>query len=157
MIVIEPRKFAMGNKSTPAREWFRRFVRHKMFLLIVGGAAGTLLRYGVGQWFKSHPWGQVFPFGTLIINVIGSFILAFVTVVIENRLRPEYSDPTNLLICIGFCGGFTTFSTFEMETYRLINYGSWLYALGNVVGSVLAGFAGVVLGVTLAHFFFPEG
>jgi CrcB protein len=147
----------MGKNDGSGRELLRRVVRHKMFLLFVGGALGTLLRYYIGHWFKSHPWGQVFPFGTLIINVAGSFILAFATVVIENRVLPEHADPMNLLICIGFCGGFTTFSTFEMETYRLIALGSWLYALGNVFGSVVAGFAGIVVGVTLGQFLFPQG
>jgi CrcB protein len=128
-----------------------------MVWLLVGGAVGTLLRYWVGQWFKSHPWGQIFPFGTLFINVTGSFILAFATAVIQTRLRPEYTDQMNMLICIGFCGGFTTFSTFELETFRLVNDGSWLLALCNVVTSVVAGFIGVILGVKLAQFLFPQG
>jgi CrcB protein len=128
-----------------------------MVWLLVGGAVGTLLRYWIGHWLKSHPWGQVFPIGTLFINVAGSFILAFATVVIQTRLRPEYADHMNLLICIGFCGGFTTFSTFELETYSLMNNKSYLLAFGNVASSVLAGYTGVLLGVKLAQFLFPQG
>jgi CrcB protein len=135
---------------------YRRLMRHKMIWLLIGGAVGTLTRYVVGQWFKSHPLGQIFPLGTLFINVAGSFILAFAASVIQNRLLPEYVDRMNLLICVGFCGGFTTFSTFEWETYQLISKGSWWLAFYNVSASVLAGFVGVFFGVKLAQFWFPE-
>ena len=88
-------------------------------------------------------------------NVAGSFILGFASVVILERLRPEY-QPLYLLVGTGFCGGFTTFSTFELETLKLVRDGSWWPALANVLASVLVGFLGVLLGVTLAGLLFPR-
>jgi len=126
-----------------------------MIILMVGGALGTYLRYVIGRWFNTQPWGQVFPFGTLFINVSGSFVLAAAAMIIYERLPPEHQD-WYLLIGTGFCGGYTTFSTFEWETFQLIRNGSWWYALANVVGSVLAGFVGVILGVMAVGLTFPR-
>lgn len=135
--------------------WLSVLLRNRAVLLMVGGALGTYLRYLVGRWFDSQPWGQEFPFGTLFINVTGSFILAAAAVVILERLPPRHQD-WYFLIGTGFCGGYTTFSTFEWETFRLVRDGSWWHALGNVVGSVVAGFLGVLLGVTLIAALFPR-
>jgi CrcB protein len=126
-----------------------------MVLLIVGGAVGTYLRYWLSRWFNSQPWGQSFPYGTLFINVSGSFILGAAAVVILERLPPRHQD-WYLLVGTGFCGGYTTFSTFEWETFRLVRDGSWWYALANVLGSVLAGFVGVLLAVALVSSVFPR-
>ena len=127
-----------------------------MLLLMLGGALGTYLRYGVGKWFNSQSWAQGFPYGTMFINVTGSFILGAAATLIYEYLRPEYGN-LYLLIGWGFCGGYTTFSTFEWETLKLVRDGSWEYALANVVASVVAGFIGVVLGVALVHWILPEG
>ncbi len=126
-----------------------------MILLMVGGALGTYLRYEIGKWFDSHPWGQAFPLGTLFINVTGSFILAVAAMILLKRLPPEYGD-WYLLIGTGFCGGYTTFSTFEWETFKLVRDGSWGFALGNVFGSVVAGFVGVLLGVLAVEWIFRQ-
>jgi CrcB protein len=126
-----------------------------MLLLLLGGALGTYLRYLVSKWFDLQPWAQGFPYGTLVINVSGSFILAAAAVLILERLPPEHQD-WYLLIGTGFCGGYTTFSTFEWETFKLVRDGSWGYALANTFGSVLAGFVGVLLAVLLAGFLFPR-
>ena len=146
-----------GDKQGPGPlgAWLRGMARRKMLLLILGGAVGTCLRYQVGRWFNDQPWGRVFPWGTLVINVTGSFILAFAAVLIKKRLPPEY-DYLYLLIGTGFCGGYTTFSTFEWETYKLVRDGSWGLAFANVAGSVVAGFVGVLLGVLLVGLLFPR-
>src|SRR5205807_8098605 len=130
-------------------------LRNKMVILMLGGALGTYLRYVVGRWFAMQPWGQGFPYGTLFINVSGSFVLAVAAGIILERLPPEHQD-WYLLIGTGFCGGYTTFSTFEWETFKLVRDGSWWYALANVLGSILAGFLGVVLAVTLAGLVLPR-
>ncbi len=126
-----------------------------MVWLLIGGAVGTYARYRVGRWFNLQSWGQSFPYGTLFINVSGSFILGIAAVLILERMRPEYQD-WYLLIGTGFCGGYTTFSTFEWETFKLVRDGSWPLALANVFGSVLAGFVGVILGVALVNSVLPK-
>jgi CrcB protein len=126
-----------------------------MVWLLVGGAVGTYARYWLSRWFNTQPWGQDFPYGTLVVNVSGSFILGVAAAVILERLAPEYQD-WYLLIGTGFCGGYTTFSTFEWETFKLVRDGSWWLALANVLGSVLAGFLGVLLAVAVAGAVFPK-
>lgn len=134
----------------------RGLLRHKMLLVMLGGAVGTALRYWIGRWLGQHPWAQVFPpLGTLLINVTGSFILGAAAAIILDRLPLEHRD-LYLLIGTGFCGGYTTFSTFELETYNLVRDGSWRLALVNVFGSVVAGFLGVVAAVALVGLVFPK-
>ncbi len=125
----------------------------KMLLLMLGGALGTYLRYGLGEWFRSQPWAVGFPYGTMFINVTGSFVLALAALMILDRL-PQHQD-WYLLIGTGFCGGYTTFSTFEWETFKLVRDGSWWLALANVLGSVIAGFLGVLAGVAVVGLLFP--
>lgn len=143
----------MGERP---REWLYRLARNKMLLLMLGGAVGTYARYLLGRWLGQHPWAQVFPpLGTFVINVTGSFILGAAAAVILERLPPERQD-WFLLVGTGFCGGYTTFSTFEWETFKLVREGSWGLALANVVGSVVAGFLGVVLAVALVGLLLPK-
>jgi CrcB protein len=127
-----------------------------MILLIIGGALGTCLRYWLGKWFNEQPRASGLPYGTFVINVSGSFLLGAAAVLIQERLPAEYGN-LYLLVGTGFCGGYTTFSTFEWETFTLVRDGSWWYALANVAGSVLVGFAGVLLGVAVVSWIFPRG
>lgn len=145
----------MGVQLDGLRERLSDLASNKILLLMLGGAFGTYLRYAIGKWFNSQPWAQGFPFGTLFVNVTGSFILAAAAMILLERMPPKYQD-WYLLIGTGFCGGYTTFSTFEWETFKLVRDGSWWYAFGNVVGSVLAGFVGVLLGVMLINILFPR-
>jgi len=145
----------VGMRNGVLARWLGLFLRNKMLWLMVGGAVGTAARYLIGRWFNAQPWGQVFPYGTLVINVSGSFILGLAFMIIQERLPPEYQG-WYLLIGTGFCGGYTTFSTFEWETFQLVRDGSWWYALANVFGSVLAGFLGVLLAVFLVGLVFPR-
>jgi CrcB protein len=110
----------------------------------VGGAAGTLARYGVGG--LAQRLSATFPVSTLLINVVGSFLLGFL---MRWLLGTAASPELRAALTIGFCGGFTTFSTFSYETARLMESGSWAragtYVALSVLGSLLATFAGFVV------------
>lgn len=137
------------------KNWLLGLATSKVVWLMAGGAMGTYARYALGKWFDSQSWGQSFPYGTLVINVSGSLLLGVAAVVILERLPPEHQD-WYLLIGTGFCGGYTTFSTFEWETFKLVRDGSWWLALANVAASVLAGFLGILVGVALTNGLFPR-
>ena len=126
----------------------------KPLLLFLGGGLGTVVRWWLSSWVASQRWANGLPWGTFIINVSGSFILGAAAVLILERLPPQHRD-WFLLLGTGFCGGYTTFSTFEWETYQLLDDGSWRLAAANIVGSVLAGLAAVWLAVRLAHVIWP--
>jgi fluoride exporter len=125
-------------------------VLHKVWWVGFGGFLGANARYWLGGWVQER-WGSAFPWGTFVINISGSFILGlFLTLVTERYALP--SAPTlRLVVAIGFVGAYTTFSTFEFETLALVSSGVWLRALGNALGSLLAGFAAVWLGVLLGR------
>lgn len=144
-----------ATKMPALRKLLTRVLGSNMLLIMLGGAVGTYLRYGVGRWFSTQPWGQVFPYGTLFVNVVGSFLLGIVATVVLERLPPEYQD-WYLLLGTGLCGGFTTFSTFEWETFKLVRDGSWALAAGNVLVSIFAGFIGLVAGVILVGLLLPR-
>ena len=145
----------MAKEVGVIADWLQALARHPLILVMVGGAIGTAVRYGISRWLGAYPWAQTFPYATLVINVSGSFILGLTVVLIRERLPIEYHD-WYFLIGTGFCGGYTTFSTFEWETFQLVRDGSWLQALANVLGSVVAGFAGVLLAVLLVGLLFPK-
>ncbi len=114
----------------------------------LGAAVGANLRYGLSIW-AARQWGASFPYGTLLINVSGSFAIGVVLVLLTSRLAA--SDSWRLLLVTGFLGGFTTFSTFSYETYNLLISGSWLAAGLNILGSVGLGLVGVIVGAGLAR------
>ena len=121
----------------------------KITLLALGGAVGTNARYWLGRWVASHEWAQHFPLGTFLINVSGSIVFAVVAVLcLEKDQTPRHAE-WFLLAATGFCGAYTTFSTFEWETFQLIRGGHWPLALLNVLGSVLAGFIALTIVVNL--------
>jgi fluoride exporter len=125
-------------------------VSHPIFLVGLGSAVGGVLRYYLGRFVDTGLGGPDFPWGTFAINVSGSFVLGVLALLINERLPPDFRW-AYLLLGTGFCGGFTTFSTFEWETFQLVRGGSMWLALGNVFGSVLAGFAGVFLALLVVY------
>jgi CrcB protein len=123
--------------------------RRVTYLLIgLGGFLGANARYLLGGWIAAH-YGTSFPYGTLIVNVSGSFVIGFFLVLISERfiVHPNW----RLFFAIGFLGGYTTFSTFSFESLALIQDGSWLLGLANMVGSVVLGFVAVLIGAALAR------
>ncbi len=138
----------------------RAVLTNTVTLLAVGGALGTNARYWLALWFNEASWRNPgtwlgsFPLGTFVINVSGSFVLGLVGTIFLQRL-PDYRE-WFVLLGTGFCGGYTTFSTFEWETLQLLRDRSWALAAANVVGSVIVGFIGVVLGAAVANLIFPR-
>lgn len=119
-----------------------------MLVIAAGAAVGANLRYGLSLW-AARQWGSAFPYGTMLINVLGSLGIGVVMVLLTTRLA--IGDAWRLLIVTGFLGGFTTFSTFSYETYGLLVSGSWLAAGVNILASVGLGMIGVFLGAGLAR------
>ncbi len=113
----------------------------------VGGFLGANLRYWLGGWLADR-LGPTFPYETMVINVVGSFLLGvFMTLALHFTWAPEWRQ----LIAIGFLGSFTTFSTYEYESFRLIQEGLWLWASLNLLGSLALGLIAVILGIGLAR------
>ena len=105
----------------------------QVMAIAIGGASGALLRFWTSQGVHLL-FGRSFPFGTLAVNVIGSFLMGILTVYLLERtqLSPEW----RAALLIGLLGAFTTFSTFSIETLNLLEQGEQLKALMNVVLSV---------------------
>jgi CrcB protein len=102
----------------------------------VGGALGTLGRYAVSG-VVANAFGETFPWGTLIVNVTGSFIIGFFATLTAPDGRLFVGGTTRQFVMTGLCGGYTTFSSFSIQTLNLMRDGEWLYAGGNIVGSVV--------------------
>jgi fluoride exporter len=110
------------------------------------GALGSVSRHAVSLWAKSA-LGLAFPWGTLLVNVLGSLVLGFVVTL---ALNGRVSEPAQLAIGVGFCGAFTTFSAFELEVMNALLEGRSTLAVGYVVLSLVLGFAAVWLGRAMA-------
>ena len=125
----------------------------QLYLVVAaGGALGTISRYFVSG-MVANAFGETFPWGTLIINVTGSFIIGFFWTLTAPDGRLFVSGSTRQFVMTGFCGGFTTFSSFSLQTLNLMNDGEWLPAAGNVLGSVTLCMLGVWLGSLAAATF----
>jgi fluoride exporter len=110
----------------------------------IGGFLGSVLRFWAGS-FIGGRLGARFPYGTFVINVTGSFLVGMIVTVLATKAH--WSPNWRYLIPIGFIGGYTTFSTFELETLRLAQDGQMLMAILNVTLSVAVGFVGVWAGM----------
>lgn len=138
-------------------EWLTTVMTHPITLIAIGSAMGGNARYWLGQWVMAQPWSVGLPWGTFLINVTGSFLLGFIAVVVLEQQNPPIRKDVYLLLGTGFCGGYTTFSSFEWETLQLIREGHWPLAAVYVVSSCLIGLAGVALGATLANWLWKTG
>jgi CrcB protein len=108
-----------------------------MYLAIAaGGALGTMGRYFLSG-VIADAFGQTFPWGTLIVNVSGSFVIGLFGALTGPDGRFLVSGMTRQFVMIGICGGYTTFSSFSIQTLNLANDGEWLYAGANIAGSVV--------------------
>jgi len=116
--------------------------------IALGGALGSVLRYLV-QTHSVNWFGSSFPYGTLLVNVAGSLMIGFLSYTLVERLNAP--EELRLAILVGFLGGFTTFSTFSLETLTLIQQGSILGAFINVFLSVGLCLLACILGLSLAR------
>ncbi len=101
--------------------------------VFVGGGLGSLLRYGISHFVKGFS-SSILPYATLSSNLLSTAILGFVIY----KLPPTVNQTLYLFLAIGFCGGFSTFSTFSLETFQLLKNGQTVWAISNIVISILA-------------------
>jgi CrcB protein len=123
----------------------------RIFWICLGGAAGTAARYLLSGWL-SQTLGAGFPYGTLAVNVLGSFLLGLIMPVA--LLTDALSPTARLALTTGLMGGFTTYSSFNYETLQLFQENAWFLGLVNVgvtvLGCLLAGALGIFCGRLLA-------
>lgn len=122
---------------------FQHFV-----LIALGGAIGSVLRYAIHYYFALHNELQ-HHWATFFVNIIGSLLIGFLFIILE-----KHSNATNLklLLMIGFCGGFTTFSTFNFENYKLMIQHQYLQAFLYILSSIIFGIASIFIGVFIGKF-----
>ncbi len=117
----------------------------------LGGFLGANARFLLATWISHQKWASAFPYATFTINISGSFILGFFTALF---LRLHWLDQYRLFFAVGFLGAYTTFSTFEYESFQLgVLNGRWGAAALNLCGSLAAGFLAAYLGVAIASRF----
>jgi CrcB protein len=119
------------------------------FLVIsLGAIVGANARYLMSR-YAARLLGPVFPYGTLIINILGSMIVGFFVIWTTERVL---ADPRwRLLVVVGFCGSFTTFSSYAFETMAYFEQGQWLLMLTNIVSNNLLCLGGALAGMALAR------
>jgi CrcB protein len=120
----------------------------------IGGALGSVARYGIGG-LVSDKIGGSFPWGTLVVNVSGSFVIGILGALTlpEGKMTPQSRVFATRLLMTGVCGGYTTFSSFSLQTLNLVRDREWLYAGGNVLLSVVLCMIAVWLGFLLGSMF----
>jgi CrcB protein len=115
-----------------------------VLLIGIGGFVGSVLRYGVHV--GTREWFGIFPVGTLLVNYLGCLLIGVVTGL---AVKPE--QPAYFLLVTGFCGGFTTFSTFALDGQILLKHGQWGPFVGYAVMSVVGGLLLCLLGIWLGN------
>jgi len=118
--------------------------------IALGGALGSVSRYWLNGIVSRH-FGETFPWGTMVINVTGSFVIGIIGALAspEGRMDSQSRAFAIQFLMIGICGGYTTFSSFSWQTLRLMQDREWLYAGGNVILSVTLCMIAVWLGFAL--------
>jgi CrcB protein len=120
-----------------------------ILLVGLGGFIGSVARYLAGGYVQQTAKSIDFPYGTLAVNVIGCFIIGFLSQLAETR--GVFTNQSRLLVFTGFLGGFTTFSSFGNETINLARDGQMMNALANVGANLILGLLAVWLGRTVSY------
>ncbi len=116
----------------------------KYLIVAFGGAVGSMLRFWAGGYVSSR-MGTRFPYGTFVINITASFLIGLIMTLLAERAH--WSPNWRYLLVVGFLGGYSTFSSFEYESFRVFEDGEFLITAMNIVFSVALGFVSVWLGV----------
>ncbi|MSR32494.1 MAG: fluoride efflux transporter CrcB [Gemmataceae bacterium] len=124
---------------------------HPAMLVGLGCAAGGVARLYLGKGVNAQPWADGFPWATGIINILGSFLLGILAELYLERKSSEFRHEMYLLLGTGFCGGFTTFSTFSLELLHLLRDNSFWPPAAYALGSVLLALAAAWLGIKLVQ------
>jgi CrcB protein len=114
------------------------------------------MRFAIGRLMLSFDVSIGFPIGTLLINVIGSFVIGYFGTLTLHSGRYPASDNLRLFVMVGICGGFTTFSSFSLQTFDLIRSGMWGRVLANIALSVVLCLTAVAAGHRLAQHWVPD-
>jgi len=125
---------------------------HNWLLVGLGGAFGSMGRYACSQ-FIIHTLESTFPFSTLIVNSLGSFLIGFLAIALQTVFKTQTTE-WHLLLVVGFLGGFTTFSAFSLETLQLFQSQHYSTALLNIIANLLISLSAVFLGFSVAKSFF---
>jgi fluoride exporter len=136
---------------TPTKFLFGGAFVVKALLVGLGGFLGSVSRYLLGGFVQQLSQSVDFPYGTLTVNLLGCFVIGFLSQLAE--ARGVFTPETRLLVFIGILGGFTTFSSFGNETLNLFRDGQTWLALGNIGANVILGLILVWLGRTVAYSF----
>ena len=115
----------------------------------LGSAIGGMLRYALTRLLLNY--SSSLPWGTILINIIGSFVIGYFGTLTLQGTRYAVSENARLFVMVGLCGGFTTFSSFSLQTLDLVRSGAWFRALANVLLSIVLCFAAVAVGHLLAQ------
>ena len=119
-----------------------------LLIISLGAIVGANARYLLSR-FAARELGPIFPYGTLFINIVGSAVVGFFMIWTTERVL---ADPRwRLLIVVGFCGSFTTFSSYAFETMAYFEQGQWLLLLTNVLTNNLLCLGGALAGIALAR------
>jgi CrcB protein len=121
------------------------------FWVGVGGALGSIARYWMALAVLALT-GPAFPWGTILINILGSFVIAFFGTLTGVSGALNVHSDVRAFVMVGICGGFTTFSSFSLQTLDLAREGRLLYALANITASVVLCLAAVTIGYTVASY-----
>lgn len=116
------------------------WLTHPIIMLSLGGALGSNARYWLGRAIRDWTFNSPFPWGTLAINISGSILLGIIAACVKDRTSAVY-----LLLGTGFCGGYTTFSTFSLELIEALQRGQWNIAVIYMVSSVVGGLVGLAI------------
>lgn len=120
----------------------------RLLLVLLGGALGSVARYLVSTWMAGR-FGSAFPWGTFSVNVFGSLLIGLIATLADER--GSIGPQVRVFIVVGVLGGFTTFSSFSLESLRLAENGELVRSAANVLGNLVAGFGAALLGIALGR------